>query len=373
MTLTIPDRDQHWILLLEQLYESITQQPAWQSFLDMVNRMFEADLGTMVIESRTLGFPDRMNFTSSGHDEEYLRAVAALYEAEQYGDDTAGDIRHRTSLAVLASQNDASGRPRLDQSLSVIIAVDNRTRLHFGLWRYEGRQPFQEQERQGCRFLVPSLERAISIFMRCAKTLRERAVYMTVVDQVGVGVALVDAQGVVMTTNAIGREILDAGDGLKIADGVLIARDPRLTRILHENIRASAEAQTLTQPEPGRPIAIERPASTLPLTAIVYPGPNASPALAPLRRTAVVVLRDPDRRAAVSSHVVAQLFGLTPAEATLAAQISQGATLDEAAQQLGVRRNTARSQLQSIFQKTGANRQSELVRMILSSVATLAT
>ena len=42
-----------------------------------------------------------------------------------------------------------------------------------------------------------------------------------------------------------------------------------------------------------------------------------------------------------------------------------------AAPKVGIRRNTARSQLQSIFMKTNAKRQSELVRMILSSVATL--
>ena len=58
-------------------------------------------------------------------------------------------------------------------------------------------------------------------------------------------------------------------------------------------------------------------------------------------------------------------------EATLAALLAQGSDLDEAATELGIRRNTARSHLQSIFMKTDVKRQSELVRMILSSVATL--
>jgi DNA-binding CsgD family transcriptional regulator len=92
---------------------------------------------------------------------------------------------------------------------------------------------------------------------------------------------------------------------------------------------------------------------------------------APLRRSAIVVLRDPDRRASVSAEVVARLFGLTPAEAALATLLAQGFDIDEAAETLGIRRNTARSQLQSIFTKTDAKRQSELIRLILSSVATL--
>jgi len=73
----------------------------------------------------------------------------------------------------------------------------------------------------------------------------------------------------------------------------------------------------------------------------------------------------------ISIHLVAQLFGLTPAEGALATLLAQGFDIDEAGETLGIRRNTARSQLQSIFTKTNAKRQSELIRLILSSVATL--
>ncbi len=136
-------------------------------------------------------------------------------------------------------------------------------------------------------------------------------------------------------------------------------------------MRAAAEAQTSAPNEPGRPLAIERGDNPSPLTLTIYPGPSVEYGDAPLRRSAIVVLRDPDRRASVSAEVVAQLFGLTPAEAALATLLAQGFDIDEAAETLGIRRNTARSQLQSIFTKTNAKRQSELVRLILSSVATL--
>lgn len=43
----------------------------------------------------------------------------------------------------------------------------------------------------------------------------------------------------------------------------------------------------------------------------------------------------------------------------------------EAAQTLGLAENTVRSYLKSIFGKTGVNRQAELVRLILQSVAVL--
>ena len=68
------------------------------------------------------------------------------------------------------------------------------------------------------------------------------------------------------------------------------------------------------------------------------------------------------------------LFGytdLTHAEAMLSLQMANGMTLDEAAVELNIRRNTARAHLRAIFSKTYVTRQTTLVRLILNSVASL--
>lgn len=59
-------------------------------------------------------------------------------------------------------------------------------------------------------------------------------------------------------------------------------------------------------------------------------------------------------------------FGLTKAEARLALHLAEGSSLASAAQAVGVKLTTIRSQLQQIFAKTGTSRQSELVAMLLS-------
>lgn len=66
-----------------------------------------------------------------------------------------------------------------------------------------------------------------------------------------------------------------------------------------------------------------------------------------------------------------QLFNLTPAETALAMELTNGLSLEEAAEALNIRRNTARAHLRSIFSKTGVRRQTELVRIMLNSVAAL--
>jgi len=57
-------------------------------------------------------------------------------------------------------------------------------------------------------------------------------------------------------------------------------------------------------------------------------------------------------------------FGFTPAEAAFAIEIAKGDGRKAAADRLGITVGTARSHLSSIFDKTGARRQAELVRIL---------
>lgn len=65
-----------------------------------------------------------------------------------------------------------------------------------------------------------------------------------------------------------------------------------------------------------------------------------------------------------SVKALARAWGLTAAESRLVDRIRQGDAIGDAAQALNISRNTARTQLQSIFAKSGVNRQVELVQLI---------
>jgi DNA-binding CsgD family transcriptional regulator len=61
------------------------------------------------------------------------------------------------------------------------------------------------------------------------------------------------------------------------------------------------------------------------------------------------------------------LFDLSPAEAKLAAALSSGRTLKQAAEDGQIRISTARSYLEGIFRKTGVRQQSQLVALLKST------
>ena len=83
----------------------------------------------------------------------------------------------------------------------------------------------------------------------------------------------------------------------------------------------------------------------------------------------MVVFHDPDATLALNPAVIAQLHGLTPAEARVAAALVKGDTLAQYAEQAGCSEDTARTHMKRILDKTGASRQADLVRILLSSAA----
>jgi DNA-binding CsgD family transcriptional regulator len=78
----------------------------------------------------------------------------------------------------------------------------------------------------------------------------------------------------------------------------------------------------------------------------------------------LLTLTDLDAETQPDSTVIAQAFGLSPAETRLALLISNGTSPTEAAEQLGIARETARSQLKTVFAKTGTHRQAELAALL---------
>lgn len=87
------------------------------------------------------------------------------------------------------------------------------------------------------------------------------------------------------------------------------------------------------------------------------------------RPAVVLLLCEPDRRCDLSSDSLADLFGLSPAEARLTAGLCDGLSLSDYARARGISVGTARIQLKRALAKTNSPRQSELVRRVYASVA----
>ncbi len=87
------------------------------------------------------------------------------------------------------------------------------------------------------------------------------------------------------------------------------------------------------------------------------------------RPQALVSALDPRAPRAALESSLKDLFGLTPAEAGLAAELLDGASLEDIADSKGVRLPTVRTHLRGVFRKTETNRQGELIALLARVLA----
>src|SRR4029079_16210961 len=85
----------------------------------------------------------------------------------------------------------------------------------------------------------------------------------------------------------------------------------------------------------------------------------------------LVVIVDPEREPLALASMLKGLYGLTPAEATVAIEVLRGGGLQSVADKMSVSISTVRIHLQRVFDKTATHRQAELVRLLLTIEAGL--
>ena len=105
------------------------------------------------------------------------------------------------------------------------------------------------------------------------------------------------------------------------------------------------------------------------LLATIFPQSNKEGA--PKDICPVLFIFDPEGEVQPIAEIITQCYDLTAAETKIAIMLMQGFTLKETSVTLGITKETARKQLQSVFWKTNTNRQSELILLLIRGTANL--
>ena len=161
-------------------------------------------------------------------------------------------------------------------------------------------------------------------------------------DHIGVGAVVLDADGGLVEINSTAREILKAV-GLNAAEKGAVAELFGVAKSQFPN----GSRQTLRSNGDGQSVFAR------------------CMKLSPGSELQLIVLVDFDWNCQPNKHTLIDIFGLTPAEAALASHIAVGRSIAEVAAATSTSRETLRAQLKSIFSKTHARRQPELVVRIV--------
>lgn len=231
-------------------------------------------------------------------------------------------------------------------------------------------QDFSASDKALVQVLIPHFKRALNLHTRLGQVETEMQLYADVMSSMLVGSVILDGAGTVLRANSVAQEILAERDGLSLAQNTLMARYRTENRELRRLIRQTLEMSP-GQPAIAEALSIPRPSGRAPLSVLIRPIPISECADGVKRPSAAVFIRDPERNLHPSFELVQRLFHFTPAEAKLALLLTDGLSLDEAAEEMAIRKNTARAHLRSIFSKAGVKRQITLVRLLLNSVASI--
>ncbi len=364
--------------LIGAIYEGAMESPPWQAALQLMRDSLQAAHVTLMLRppsSENAGVMINTGTVTKQGIESYethffsMDPFVRLAEGEVV---TAEELIGKQWLQSTVYQEylrPLGVRHLLGADIYTKEGIECRLRIT----RSHEAQPFSSEDKALIRFLLPHLKRSIQLHARLDFLECERQLFAGTVNRMLLGIISFSQNGTLLETNQEARRILSEKDGIWLSGNNLSVEVTQEGRELQRMVR-QALSGTVADKGPGvvEAMSVTRPSGRAKLGVLVRQIPLGTWSESRQRPAVAVFLRDPESSSAQPSHeLVRRLFGLTRMEAALALLLAEGLTLDEAAEKMDVRRNTARTHLRSIFCKTGVTRQTMLVRLLLNSVITL--
>jgi DNA-binding CsgD family transcriptional regulator len=219
---------------------------------------------------------------------------------------------------------------------------------------FRGDEPFTPDALEPIAEVAGRMARIVSIAEKVSRAEAENEVLT--LETAGCAAMLIDKHGRVRRANRRAENLFCNEFGIR--NGRLwTAANAGLVRL--ESFMAEIEqAKPMARPLPAPVIVARRGMPWLLIEAM--PVTSASNDIFE-GCWAILVVSDLTRPSITDAALLSLVFGLTSAEARLAAAICEGQDINGAAASFGVSRQTLRSQLKTVFAKTGSRRQAELV------------
>ncbi|WP_137885809.1 helix-turn-helix transcriptional regulator [Pseudomonas sp. 2FE] len=363
--------------MLGNLYQGPLENIPWATFLNQLNLYLDSKYVTFILRPPSAQV-DGLMVNTTGTSAE----ATASYNKHFFALDPFVDLPNRqvVTLEEVVSKDDWLNSEFYKSFLEPvdvfhILGADINTcdgaQCRIRISRGRASPAFDSEDKALLAQFIPHLERSIKIHMQLNRIETERNLYAGAVDQMAVGTIILDETGKVLQTNQVADRLIQAKDGLKLVNDGLQVGTARDTQEFRRLVKQSLLSQKSSNPSVVEALRVQRPSGRADLGIIVRSVPLSAWSEGKQCPAVVIFISDPEQQSSAPQEIVRALFDFTPAETQLAMLLANGLTLDEASEQLGISRNTARAHLRSTFSKTGVTRQTMLVRLILRSVATL--
>jgi DNA-binding CsgD family transcriptional regulator/PAS domain-containing protein len=361
--------------MLSLIYAAAVSPELWDEAIAHVHHAFAtATVGVGQARCTTLAFADGVSRSMTGTlDPEADRAYGEHYghldyvlQAIERG--PVGVLRTGTELITPRTHTEFYAdwiRPNdLGDGMFVRLTNDAKP-TSFVIAGSPASEPFDTEERtQLLTMLVPHLQQALRTQNGLSGLSWRTGELAEALDSVEHGIVIVTSDSRLVHGNAAAEQLLAEGDGLVSHAGRLVASAPhmraRLEALLH--FALGGDALGIRH---GGSLACGRASGQRPYAVHVLPMNRLGTEFAPHGPTAIVLIVDPERRPIPGPDMLRQLFGLTKTEVAVAQLVVNGEGLGPIGEQLQLSRDTVKTHLRNVFNKTGTHRQAELVRLLL--------
>ncbi|MGZ5009442.1 MAG: helix-turn-helix transcriptional regulator [Methylobacter sp.] len=240
----------------------------------------------------------------------------------------------------------------------VAIVDDNYDRFTtFASIRAVGQQPFDDTNQLAAQRFSGHLQRVLRL-QRHTQGLQTKAeLGARAIDALALSMLIVDAKGAILHLNADAERLLNCrASGLTSKAGLLSIADPS-----NKNRLEALIAMATGYPAVGGAMFLSGEKIR---QVFVTPLPAASPFAQDWQNPLVLVLVTESGKNLSALQLIGTLYDLTPVELRVASALLAGKSLEEYALEASVTMNTVRTQMKSLFSKTGTHRQSELMSIL---------
>ena len=251
----------------------------------------------------------------------------------------------------------------VEYAMGFTVPIDEETVVVLSVMRGIDHSPFTGDACTDFGRFAPHVTRAITMHGTFQRSREELSTVKALLDGVPLGMMVVDDDEIKIANHAA-RNMLDKGDAMRLQGGRLSGTTRRGDTDLRAAVQEALDGD-------DKPVGVTLPIDHAePVRVVVRRLHPSSAGIVGARSEAVALyVTDPRKPVETPEEVLQRLFGLTPREASVLRIVVEGEDLQAVAAQLGIGIETVRTHVKHIMDATGADRQAELVHMVLSSPA----
>ena len=247
-------------------------------------------------------------------------------------------------------------------TLHIVILVDGDCVVHVMLTRPQHEQDFGKGEIELARCFALHARRAADSQRLVAGLKMVKLGLSEVIDDAGLGVAILDPPAVIYASETCERILASLGARSALhgegypRQGERILFPRAVADAINGHDYARATRLILDPPDRGAKVLVEiKPIHFRGLTRLDR------------RIGLVMTLRDLNQRIFVDEELLQRAYELTASEVRVCSLLANDECVEDISYKLRISPNTARTHIKRIFSKTGSSRQAGLVKLILST------